>query len=324
MAQPCLPQTRSAITVVRMESLPAFLSEIRDDASSIRHQEVRWSTDTVTDIAGHNVNFETLIVGCITERDEQPTLIELRQLCGSTAGDQRTEEIRAEEHVAATIAALETVTCESRLDLRHGQFTLEPSPMLPTQEDMLHAFCPTFRSLGGNTYHPWTDAWGVGLECVRCDGLRSYLYLEPAVEQDDGRACVFAHLGTGGDPTEDVLQHTYDPFDPVQLTRVYTVVTANGKRNWTADDSDHARQQHDEAHGGEPGERVEDVYLTRTATQTAALAALQIDGDTPEEEILDGLMCLVQRLSCDHPESPYIQVVEALRHVKEARCAATT
>jgi hypothetical protein len=39
MAQPCLPQTRSAITVVRMNSLPSFLSEMRDDGSCVRHND---------------------------------------------------------------------------------------------------------------------------------------------------------------------------------------------------------------------------------------------------------------------------------------------
>jgi len=272
MAQPCLPQTCSAITVVRMNSLPAFLSEMRDDAPCVRHSEVRWSTETVTAVGEHQVNFETLIVGYIAELDGRPTLIELRRLCGSAAGDCRTEEIRAEEQVAGTIEALETVACESRLDVRHGQFTLDPSPLMPTQEDVLRTFCPTFMSLAGSTYRAWTDGWGVGLECVRSDGLCSYLYVEPAQEKD-GRACVFSHLGTGGDPTEDVLQHTYDPFDTVQLTRVYTVVTANGERNWTADNSGHAREQHEEAFGSEPGETITDVYLTRTARQAAASTA---------------------------------------------------
>lgn len=50
-------------------------------------------------------------------------------------------------------------------------------------------------------------------------------------------------------------------FEPLNA---YVIETENGKRTWWADDETHAREQHDEAHGGEDGEDViaivEDPY----------------------------------------------------------------
>ncbi|HEY3830183.1 MAG TPA: hypothetical protein VGL57_13400 [Solirubrobacteraceae bacterium] len=312
-----LTPAQSAVPIFRITSTTAFLRDLLADASNVRHQEIRWTTEAVTEIGDHRVAFKALIAGYIAERDGQLTVIELRDLCGAIADDRRTEEIRATEQMAASIERLETAAAELGLDLRQGRFTLDPSPLMPTQEDVLRSFCPTFTSLAGSTYSAWTDGWGVGLECVRNDGLCTYLYVEPGQETDDGRACVFCHLGKGGDPTEDVVQHAYDPFDPDQLARVYTVLTANGERNWTADDPEHARRQHEESFGGEPGETIEDVYLTRSEQQ-ANLPRTHIDSAAPDEAILDGMMRLAQRLSCGHPQSPYIDVIAALRRVKEA------
>ena len=267
MAQPCLPQARSAITVVRMNTLPAFLGEMRDDASCVRHSEVRWSTEMVTAVGEHHVSFETLIVGYIAEGDGRPTLIELRRLCGSVAANSRSEEICAEEQVASTIEALETVACECRLDLRHGRFTLDPSPLLPTPQEMLRAFCPTLVTPEGTTYNPWTDGWAVGLHCRRSDGLSKYLYLNPSGEADEGQGSVFAYLGVAGDPEHDPAEHAYDPFSAHQPTRLYTVRTDNGDRHWHADSAQHAREQHDLAFAGEPGETIREVFAGQRAAQ---------------------------------------------------------
>jgi hypothetical protein len=144
---------------------------------------------------------------------------------------------------------------------------------------------------------------------VRHDGLTSFLYVEPTQETADGNARVVSHLGTGGDPTEDHVQHIYDPFAPDQLARVYAVVTENGERNWAADNYDQAREQHEEAFGGEPGEAIQDVYL---ADRLAGFDS------APEGAVLDAMMRQAQRLSCGHPDSPYIAVIAALRQVKEA------
>lgn len=270
MAQLCLPQTCSAITVVRMNSLSAFLSDMRDDASCVRHNEVRWSTETITTVGEHHVNFQTLIVGYIAERDGHPTLIELRRLCGSISSDQRCEEIRAEEQVAGTIETLETVACESRLDLRHGQFTLDPSPLLSTPQDMLRAFCPTLLTPEGTTYNPWTDGWAVGLRCRRSDGLTVYLYLNPSREADEGHGSVFTYLGAIGNPEHDAAEHAYDPFGAHQPTRLYTVRTVNGDRQWQADSAQHAREQHTEAFAGQPGETIQEVFAGQPTFQPAS------------------------------------------------------
>jgi hypothetical protein len=302
-------QRHSAITIARLDSLLAFVGQIRDDADRVRHQEVRWTTEPVTTVGDQQVSFEKLTAGYITEQDGQPTLVELSRLCGRTAGDRRSEQIHAREQIAGIIEALETATGEQGLSLRQGHFRLDPSPLMPTVRDMLEVFGPSFTSLGGTTYRPWTDTWAVGLECVRHDGLTSFLYLEPTQEAVEGNARVVSHLGTGGDPTEDHVQHIYDPFAPDQLARVYAVVTENGERNWTADNYDHARAQHEEAFGGEPGEAIEDVYL---ADRLAGFDS------APEGAVLDAMMRQAQRLSCGHPDSPYIAVIAALRQVKEA------
>lgn len=42
-------------------------------------------------------------------------------------------------------------------------------------------------------------------------------------------------------------------FEPCEA---YVITTENGKRTWWADDAQHAREQHEEAFQGEPGEIV--------------------------------------------------------------------
>jgi hypothetical protein len=54
------------------------------------------------------------------------------------------------------------------------------------------------------------------------------------------------------------------------LTRVYTVRTANGDRDWHADNARHAREQHDEAFGGEPGETIERVFTLHPNPQPSS------------------------------------------------------
>lgn len=41
----------------------------------------------------------------------------------------------------------------------------------------------------------------------------------------------------------------------------YVVRTQNGERTWFADDAEHAREQHLDAFGGEPGEDILEVRL---------------------------------------------------------------
>ena len=43
--------------------------------------------------------------------------------------------------------------------------------------------------------------------------------------------------------------------DPGVL-HIYVVRTANGEREWHAEDTQHAREQHDDAFAGEPGETI--------------------------------------------------------------------
>lgn len=311
-----LTPAQSAVPIIRIHSLPEFLRELRDDSQTVRHREVRWTTQPVTQIADQQVLFETLIAGYISERDGHPAVIELRQLCGAIASDRRTEDANTQEQIATALQALHTAARDNTLDVKPGRFALDPSPLMPTSDEVLRTFGLTFTSLGGTTYSPWTDSWAVGLECVRSDGLCTYVYLEPSQERD-GRATVFCHLGVGGDPTEDVVQHAYDPFDPAQLTRTYSVVTETGERHWIADDSDHACRQHEEAFGDEPEEAIMDVYLTRSDEQ-ANRSRIHIDSAASEETILDGMMRLAQRLSwCGRPDSHWIAVIAALRHMKE-------
>jgi hypothetical protein len=306
---------QSSVAIIRLTCLAEFLRQLREDAQTVRHHEVRWTTQPVTEIADQQVLFETLIAGYITERDGHLAVIELRRLCGTAASDRRTEDASTQQQIAAALQALHATGRELGLAVKPGRFTLDPSPLMPTGEDVLRTFGPTVTSLGGTSYGAWTDGWGVGLECVRSDGLCTYLYLEPSQEQDDGRACVFCHLGCGGDPTEDIVRHVYDPFEYVALVREYTVLTENGQRDWTATDSEHAREQHEAAFGGEPGETIEDVYLTHS---TANFPRLHIDSAAPKEVIVKGMMQLAQRLSCGHPDSPYIAVIAALRQIEEA------
>lgn len=314
-----LTPPRSAVPIIRIASLTAFLRGLLEDRHSVRHCEVRWTTQAVTQIADQQVLFETLIAGYITERDGHPAIIELHYLCGAIADDRRTEDANTQEQIGVTIQRLEIAAAELGLDLRQGRFTLDPSPLMPTPDEALRTFGPTFTSLGGTTYSPWTDSWGIGFECVRGDGLCTFMYLEPRPEQA-GRATVFCYLGSGGDPTEDVVQHAYDPFDPVQLTRTYSVVTETGARHWVADDSGHACRQHEAAFGGESEETIMDVYLTRSEEQ-ANLSRIHIDSAASEAAVLDGMMRLAQRLSSGHPESRWIAVIAALRQMKEAEGA---
>lgn len=306
----------SAMPIIRITALPEFLRELRQDSESIRHREIRWVTQPVTQIADQHVLFETLIAGYITERGGRPAIIELRQLCGAIASDRRCEDAHTQEQIAAALQALQTAAHNAGLDVKPGRFTLDPSPLTATPDEALRRFGPTFTSAGATTYSPWTDGRGVGVECVRPDGLCSYLYLKPGQEPDDGRATVYCHLGTGGDPSEDVVQHEYDPFDRSHLAHAYRIVTKNGERNWTAEDAEHARRQHEEAFGGEPGETIQYVYRTCPYPEVD-LPRIHIDSVATEEAILDGMMRLAQRMS-GHPQSPWIAVIDSLRHVKEA------
>jgi hypothetical protein len=317
MPQTAIKPTEFQIPVVQVASFTEFMSAMRRDAPYVRHREVRWIASPVRELYGRQVTFKEMTMGYVKERDGLLTLVELRRLCGTTADDSRSEEIYAERAVANTTLTLKRAARASQLRLRPGRFDVLPSPLIPTVPDLLRAFCVHFTSSAGTVYRPWSDGWSVGLECVRSDGLRTYLYLDPAQEDEDGRARAYLHLGTGGDPTEDVAQHTYDAFDAEQLARVYTVVTASGERDWPAEDSDDARRQHEEAFGDDPRERIEDVHLTRSREQTAALPAIHIDTRASEEAILDGMMRVAQRLSCRHPQSPYIEVIAALRRVEE-------
>jgi hypothetical protein len=43
----------------------------------------------------------------------------------------------------------------------------------------------------------------------------------------------------------------------------YVVRTQNGERTWFADDAEHAREQHLDAFGGEPGEDILEVRIPR-------------------------------------------------------------
>jgi hypothetical protein len=46
---------------------------------------------------------------------------------------------------------------------------------------------------------------------------------------------------------------------PSGALHLYVVRTANGERQWHAEDANHAREQHTEAHGGQPGEAITGV-----------------------------------------------------------------
>jgi hypothetical protein len=304
------------IPVLHVTDLAALMCEMRRDASTVRHREVRWTASPIRELDGRSVRFKELILGYITERDGRLTIVELRRLSGTTADDSRSEEIYSERAVANTMTIVERAARELGVRVRPGRFDVYPSPLMPTLEDLHRAFCPHFTSHAGTTYRPWSDGWAVGLECVRSDGLCTFVYVEPAQEQD-GRATVFCHLGAVGDPTGDVVQHAYDPFDPEQLTRTYAVVSENGERNWIAEDAEHARRQHEEAFGSEPGETITDVYLSRSDQQTN-LPRIHIDSAATETVILDGMMRLAQRLSCGHPDSHWVAVIAALRQMKEA------
>jgi len=45
---------------------------------------------------------------------------------------------------------------------------------------------------------------------------------------------------------------------------VYVVATANGERDWCADDAEHAREQHEDAFSGQPGEQIRSIRLVAT------------------------------------------------------------
>ncbi len=53
----------------------------------------------------------------------------------------------------------------------------------------------------------------------------------------------------------------YLPAPPAGL-RDFVITTANGERNWLADDEAHAREQHADAFGGDPGEDIVSVVDT--------------------------------------------------------------
>jgi hypothetical protein len=54
----------------------------------------------------------------------------------------------------------------------------------------------------------------------------------------------------------------YEPDSKQQLS-VYVVRSENGERRWQAESTEHAREQHDEAFGEEPGETVLGVRKAR-------------------------------------------------------------
>lgn len=58
-----------------------------------------------------------------------------------------------------------------------------------------------------------------------------------------------------------------DPPTYAGLTR-YLVRSENGEREWHAEDAVHAREQHDDAFAGEPGETLIAVTLAPRATSS--------------------------------------------------------
>lgn len=242
------PRAGASLIVVEMDAIADFIVSIAADAERIRHQEVCWCTQTVSTNGDRLVCDHYVIAGYILEHDHGPRLVQVHHPCGLAPA--------AKAAVSGVLDTLRSATDAASLRLRGGRLSLEPSPLLPTTNDVLRALCPGITTPDGTSYLPWSDGWAVGFECHRRDGRLSFLYLNPSGEVDEGGDSVFVYLGGKGHPAHDLPQHWYDPFgDPTQPDW-FTVRTANADRQWQADCADHARRKHEEAFSDQEGEAV--------------------------------------------------------------------
>lgn len=215
----CPTGLQSPTIAIHLDSVRDFVEELRNDSPRIRHAEVRWTSETVTAIGEHTVMFEMLTAGYITEDGVHPKLVELRYPCGRITGTRREDDIASQEIISDALQAIRCAAIDCGLDWRPGRFSLDPSPLMPRTIDVLHRLCVGITTPEGVSYTPWTDGWAIGLECRRRDGYRTFLYLNPSGEMDEGVASVLVYRGTAGDPAEDSPQHWYEPFPDEQVRR---------------------------------------------------------------------------------------------------------
>lgn len=248
--------SQSPIIVVRIDCIEAFIEQMVYDAAHIRHREVCCSSLPSTTGGHEPFTFARVIAGYILEDDDGPRLVELRYPCGRLGGSGNDEAKAAYVLSVQAAASIKAAVLDTGLRWRVGRLTLDPSPLMPQSTDLLRSLCNRTATPAGTTYSPWTDGAAVGLECRRHDGHRTFLYLNPSGEDDEGHGSVFIYHGTAGDPAKDTPQHWYDPF-PATTLDCYTVRTVNnGERQWQAESPMHAREQHVDAFGGQPGEEI--------------------------------------------------------------------